>query len=85
MSTLEEKLKEIEARFQNTRPRTLSNAVEWYSAYADLEALIAMLRKCREQRLESTMGLFQGDVEGINKAEAEDDAELLKLAQGEGK
>lgn len=82
MSTLEEKLKEIEARFQNTRPRTLSNAVEWYSAYADLEALIAMLRKRDEQLRREIVKHIKNPWQGVTAME-QYDAELLALAQGE--
>lgn len=80
MSTLEEKLKEIEARFQNTRPRTLSNAVEWYSAYADLEALIAMLRKRDEQLRREIVKHIKNPWQGVTAME-QYDAELLALAQ----
>lgn len=82
MSTLEEKLKEIEARFQNTRPRTLSNAVEWYSAYADLEALIAMLRKRDEQLRREIVKHIKNPWQGVTAME-QYDAELLALAKGD--
>jgi hypothetical protein len=92
MSTLDDKLEEIEARIKAFK--------HWYAVRPDIqpclyeethgpdmEALIAMLRKCREQRdtlaaeLHAEYERRLGRKFPVDASRA--DAELLKLAEGE--